>query len=108
MAMTRVLTMPSVATARARQPKMPRRLSKTVKKVRKDFEASRREKALKPIFLMEVSRASTCEGDLARTESEAYVVLPELESRTMSRRSLTWAARRVDAVARGMRRRALP
>src|SRR6266849_8213492 len=74
-AMTSVLTMPSVATASAKLPKMMRRESKTKKKVRRDFEASRREKALKPRALMEASRASTCEGDLARAERDGYVIL---------------------------------
>src|SRR5713226_4167865 len=108
MAMTRVFTMPSVATARAKLPKMMRRESKTKKKVRRDFEASRREKALKPMALMEASRASTWEGDLARAERDGYVILLAAESRMMSRRSLTCAARSVDAVCRGMSRRALP
>ena len=48
------------------------------------------------------------EGDLARTESEGYVVLLAALSRTMSRRSFTCAARSVAAVCSGISNRAFP
>src|SRR5579859_7616459 len=73
MAITRVLMMPRVATASARLPKMPRRRSKTEKKMRRLLEASRREKALKPRSLSLASVASTSEGLFKPTYSSLTV-----------------------------------
>ena len=67
MAITRVLIIPMVATVSAKLPKMARRRSKMVKKRRKLRVASSKEKVEKPMFLIEVSIASTWEGLLART-----------------------------------------
>ena len=107
MAITRVLMMPSVATASARLPKIPRRRSKMVKNKRRLREASSNENAEKPIFLTAASMPSTCEGLLARTVKLEYVGLPFVAC-TASRKSFTCAARSASATWSGMSVRPLP